>query len=216
MSRLGLGLAAVGRPGYITLGRSNDLPAERTPAALSARATELLDTARTGGVRYFDVARSYGRAEEFLARWLEERRVPRQTATVGSKWGYRYTAGWAVKAPVHEEKELSLDRFTSQLAESRALLGDWLDLYQIHSATLESGCLDDEPLRWSAAGAVAGIAPSASRSPGRPRRARSSRGSMPASTASASSTSCRLHSTASSPRSPRLSRARTTQGSESS
>ena len=146
MSRLGLGLAAVGRPGYITLGRSNDLPAERTPAALSARATELLDTARTGGVRYFDVARSYGRSEEFLARWLEERRVPRQTATVGSKWGYRYTAGWAVKAPVHEEKELSLDRFTSQLAESRALLGDWLDLYQIHSATLESGCLDDEPL----------------------------------------------------------------------
>src|SRR5690606_19802037 len=30
-----------------------------------------------------------------------------------------------------------------QLAESRALLGDHLDLYQIHSATPESGVLDD-------------------------------------------------------------------------
>ena len=146
VSRLGLGLAAVGRPGYITLGRAHDLPAERTPAALGARAAELLDVARAAGVRYFDVARSYGRSEEFLARWLAERGIARRAATVGSKWGYRYTAGWAAEAPVHEQKELSLDRFTSQLAETRALLGDWLDLYQIHSATVESGCLDDEPL----------------------------------------------------------------------
>ena len=31
-----------------------------------------------------------------------------------------------------------------QIAESRALLGDFLDLYQIHSATLESGVLQDQ------------------------------------------------------------------------
>src|SRR5262249_1636746 len=37
-------------------------------------------------------------------------------------------------------------RFHGQLAESRALLGDWLDLYEIHSATAESGCLTDEHL----------------------------------------------------------------------
>ena len=146
VSRLGLGLAAVGRPGYITLGRARDLPAARTPAALFARSAELLDVAHAAGVRYFDVARSYGLAEEFLARWLAERRVARPAATVGSKWGYRYTAGWAAEAPVHEEKELSLERFTAQLAESRALLGEWLDLCQIHSATVESGGLDDEPL----------------------------------------------------------------------
>jgi aryl-alcohol dehydrogenase-like predicted oxidoreductase len=146
VSRLGLGLAAVGRPGYITLGRARDLPAERTRAALAARSADLLDVAHAAGVRYYDAARSYGRAEEFLARWLAERRIARPAATVGSKWGYRYTAGWAADAPVHEQKELSLDRFTTQLAETRALLGDWLDLYQIHSATVESGCLDDEPL----------------------------------------------------------------------
>src|SRR5204863_2354521 len=83
-----------------------------------------------------DVARSYGRAEEFLARWL--RAVPRDALAVGSKWGYRYTAGWRVDAPVHEQKELSVTRFNSQLGETRALLGDRLDLYQIHSATPES------------------------------------------------------------------------------
>jgi aryl-alcohol dehydrogenase-like predicted oxidoreductase len=36
--------------------------------------------------------------------------------------------------------------FTAQLAESRALLGDHLALYQVHSATLDSGLFDDPPL----------------------------------------------------------------------
>jgi len=146
VSRLGLGLAAVGRPGYITLGRARDLGTARSPDALFARTAELLDAARAAGVRYVDAARSYGSAEEFLSRWLLARAVPRAELTVGSKWGYRYTAGWSIEAPVHEEKELSPPRFRSQLAESRSLLGDWLDLYQIHSATAESGCLTDEAL----------------------------------------------------------------------
>jgi aryl-alcohol dehydrogenase-like predicted oxidoreductase len=145
-SRLGLGLAAVGRPGYINLGRSGDLPRDRTPDALYARTAELLDAARAAGIRYVDVARSYGRAEEFLARWLAERDVPRDALTIGSKWGYRYTAGWRVDAPLHEEKELSLARFETQLMETKSLLGARLGLYQIHSATAESGSLDDPAL----------------------------------------------------------------------
>ena len=146
VSRLGLGLAAVGRPGYITLGRARDLPIERTPEALATRTTEICDAAWVRGVRYFDVARSYGRAEEFLARWLATRAITPDAVTVGSKWGYRYTAGWSVAAAVHEEKQLCLPRFEAQLAESQALLGTQLDLYQIHSATAESGCLTDERL----------------------------------------------------------------------
>ena len=43
-SRIGLGLAAVGRPGYINLGRDADLPAERTVEALRERAHALLDS----------------------------------------------------------------------------------------------------------------------------------------------------------------------------
>src|SRR5262249_43417768 len=78
--------------------------------------------------------------------WLAERRVPRDGVTVGSKWGYRYTAAWRVDAAVHEEKELTLARFTAQLGETRALLGDRLALYQIHSATAESGALEDRAL----------------------------------------------------------------------
>jgi aryl-alcohol dehydrogenase-like predicted oxidoreductase len=146
VTRLGLGLAALGRPGYINLGHGAQLPAERTPPALYARTAHVLDAARAAGIRYVDAARSYGRAEEFLARWLVERGVPADALTIGSKWGYRYTADWRVDAPVHEEKELSLARFRTQLAESRALLGAQLALYQIHSATLASGCLADAPL----------------------------------------------------------------------
>jgi len=146
VSRLGLGLAAIGRPAYINLGRAHDLPAARTPAALYRRTVELLDAARAAGIRYLDVARSYGRAEEFLARWLAERGVSPGTLTVGSKWGYRYTADWALDAPVHEQKELSRARFAQQLGESRTHLGPHLALYQIHSATAESGCLEDASL----------------------------------------------------------------------
>jgi aryl-alcohol dehydrogenase-like predicted oxidoreductase len=153
VTRLGIGLAAVGRPGYITLGRADDLPADRTPDALYARTAALLDAARDAGIGYVDVARSYGRAEEFLARWLAERAIAHDALTVGSKWGYAYTAGWRVDAAVHEEKALTPERFAAQLPESRRLLGDRLDLYQIHSATAESGCLEDARLLAALVGA---------------------------------------------------------------
>src|SRR5262245_47300007 len=104
----------------------------------------VLDAAYAAGVRYFDAARSYGRAEEFLASWLASRAIAPSDVTVGSKWGYTYTAGWRVDAPSHEVKDHSVATFMRQLGESRAILGDHLDLYQIHSATLESRVLDDE------------------------------------------------------------------------
>jgi aryl-alcohol dehydrogenase-like predicted oxidoreductase len=63
--------------------------------------------------------------------------------TVGSKWGYRYTADWRADAETHEVKDLSLATLTEQLAETRERLGEHLRLYQIHSATVESGVLDD-------------------------------------------------------------------------
>jgi aryl-alcohol dehydrogenase-like predicted oxidoreductase len=63
--------------------------------------------------------------------------------TVGSKWGYTYTADWRVDAEVHEVKDHTLATLRRQIAESRELLGDRLCLYQIHSATLESGVLED-------------------------------------------------------------------------
>jgi aryl-alcohol dehydrogenase-like predicted oxidoreductase len=143
VSEIGLGLAAIGRPGYINLGRDRDLGSDRRVEIMRARAHDLLDAAYAGGIRYFDAARSYGLAEEFLATWLEARAFAPGQVTVGSKWGYRYTADWQVGATVNEIKDHSLANLRRQLAESRALLGERLCLYQIHSATLESGVLDD-------------------------------------------------------------------------
>lgn len=143
VTRLGLGLAALGRPGYINLGHADDLGHDRDITAMEAHCHQVLDEAWRLGVRYFDAARSYGRAEAFLASWLTARRLDPSQVTVGSKWGYTYTANWQVSAEKHEVKDHTLPVLRRQLAESRALLGARFGLYQIHSATLESGVLDD-------------------------------------------------------------------------
>jgi aryl-alcohol dehydrogenase-like predicted oxidoreductase len=143
VSRIGLGLAALGRPGYINLGHAADLAGHTDPASMERKAHAVLDAAYAGGMRYFDAARSYGKAEAFLGSWLTDRGLAASEVTVGSKWGYTYTADWRVDAPVHEVKDLSVTTLLRQFDQSRALLGPHLRLYQIHSATLDSGVLDD-------------------------------------------------------------------------
>jgi aryl-alcohol dehydrogenase-like predicted oxidoreductase len=141
---VGLGLAALGRPAYIDLGRDADLGDDRGVEALERRCHEVLDAAFAAGVRYLDAARSYGLAEAFLASWLRASRAdPGAEVTVGSKWGYTYVGDWRMDAEVHEVKDHSLAALARQARESRELLGDHLDLYQVHSATLDSGVLSD-------------------------------------------------------------------------
>src|SRR4051794_39991968 len=108
VSRLGLGLAALGRPGYINLGHAEDLGQDYDASHMEARAHAVLDSAWAAGVRYFDAARSYGQAERFLAEWLAARGIPPEAVVVGSKWGYTYTAGWQVRADKHEVKNHTL------------------------------------------------------------------------------------------------------------
>ncbi|MFD3454974.1 aldo/keto reductase [Streptomyces sp. NPDC058691] len=155
LPRLGLGLAAVGRPGYINLHREADLPADRTVGTMRDRAHEVLDAAYAAGMRYFDAARSYGRAEEFLAGWLAARPEVRDVV-VGSKWGYTYTADWRADAKVHEVKDHSAATYDRQIGETRALLGDRLGLYQIHSVTPDSPALTDRALHTRLAALAAG------------------------------------------------------------
>ena len=95
MAALGLGLAALGRPGYMTLGHAGDLPGTSVEA-MAAHAARLLDTAY-----------------------------------------------WRADADVHEVKDHSLAHLEAQWPESKALLGPYLRVYQVHSATLESGVLSD-------------------------------------------------------------------------
>jgi aryl-alcohol dehydrogenase-like predicted oxidoreductase len=146
VSALGLGLAALGRPGYINLGHAGDV-GDTHVEAMERHAHEVLDAAYEGGVRYFDAARSYGRAEAFLSSWLGRRGLARDDVTVGSKWGYTYTADWRVDVDEHEVKDLSVSALRRQLGETRALIGEHLALYQIHSATLDSGVLGDAAVR---------------------------------------------------------------------
>ncbi|MGP8248993.1 MAG: aldo/keto reductase [Candidatus Dormibacteria bacterium] len=176
VTSIGLGLAAIGRPAYINLGRERDLPARRTVDEMRARAHQLLDDALRDGVRHFDAARSYGLAEDFLGSWLRSRAPLPVPITCGSKWGYRYVGDWRMNAPVHELKEQSISALRAQYRESLALLGQHLNLYQVHSATLESGVLENrevlaELVRLKEAGLVVGITVSGPRQADTIRRA---------------------------------------------
>lgn len=144
VSRLGLGLAALGRPGYITLGHSADLSSGHDVDAMRTHAFSVLDAAWVAGIRYVDVARSYGRAEEFVAGWVASRGLSTMPIVVGSKWGYTYTAGWRMTAEQHEVKDHSRATLDRQYAESHANLGPLLRLHQIHSATIASGVLGNQ------------------------------------------------------------------------
>jgi aryl-alcohol dehydrogenase-like predicted oxidoreductase len=148
--RFGLGLAALGRPGYLNLGHGDDLGGDRSVASLERRAHTVLDAAYELGIRYFDAARSYGRGEEFLGSWLRDRSPG--DAVVGSKWGYVYTADWQVDADPPEVKHHDAETFRRQLEETRANLGPSLALYQIHSATPESGVLENDAVLSELAG----------------------------------------------------------------
>jgi len=143
ITRFGLGLAALGRPAYITLGHAGDFPQGRDVESMERHAERVLDRARDAGIRYFDAARSYGRAEQFLRRWIDSRRIKPGDVVVGSKWGYRYTGDWQVDGRVQEVKDHGVAMLQTQFAESEAILGPYLRLYQIHSAAPETGVLEN-------------------------------------------------------------------------
>ncbi|MGW6444533.1 aldo/keto reductase [Lentzea sp. NPDC055074] len=147
MAQLALGLASLGRPAYINLGREGALPAVRDVESMRAQCHLVLDTAYELGIRWVDAARSYGLSEDFLSSWLPGH----DDVTISSKWGYAYTADWRPDAEVHEVKEHSLARFTRQWQETTALLPR-VDLYQVHSLTADSPLFTDRALLEAMAG----------------------------------------------------------------
>ena len=152
VSAVGLGLAALGRPAYITLDHAAELGSDRRPAVLEARCHGVLDRARALGVSYLDAAASYGRAELFLRAWLRSRRIAPGELVVGSKWGYRYTGGWRLDAPRHEVKDHSAGALLEQWPQARSRLGEHLRLYQVHSLTPDSPLLGDPATQVALAG----------------------------------------------------------------
>lgn len=139
-SRLGLGLAAIGRPEYINIREHPD--EDKAESSYRHRAISLLEFAYQKGVRDFDTAASYGKGEQFLKDWYHQKRY--SDVRLSSKWGYTYKANWQIgyKGP-HEVKEHSLDKLLEQWSNAAELLPG-LKTYQIHSATFESGILKNK------------------------------------------------------------------------
>src|SRR5438105_488250 len=99
----------------MNLGHAEALERDYDVASMERRCHQVMEAAYRLGVRYFDAARSYGRAEEFVAHWPRHEEV-----TIGSKWGYVYTAGWRVDAEKHEVKDHSLANLERQLGWASA------------------------------------------------------------------------------------------------
>ncbi|KAA2217387.1 aldo/keto reductase [Maribacter flavus] len=136
---IALGTAAIGRPVYINI-KQEDPDTEFSLEAFRKKGVEVLETAYRKGVRHFDTAPNYGLAEDLLIDWIKEKNDP--SLIVSTKWGYTYVANFDPNATEHEIKEHSLNKLNEQWAVSRALLPH-LKLYQIHSATFESGVLEN-------------------------------------------------------------------------
>ncbi|WP_298237766.1 aldo/keto reductase [uncultured Algibacter sp.] len=139
-TKIGLGLAALGRPEYINIREDESI--DKTEVAFKQNTLSVLDEAYTLGIRYFDTAPSYGKGEAFLQEWNDTRK--HKDAVLGTKWGYTYVANWELGySGKHEIKEHSLAKLQEQWEESKALMPK-LKYYQVHSTTFESGILENE------------------------------------------------------------------------
>lgn len=139
-TKIGLGLAALGRPEYINIRTDNAI--NKSEEAFKNNAFSVLDEAYKLGVRYFDTAPSYGKGEAFLQEWNDLNKY--SDSVLGTKWGYTYMANWELGfTGKHEVKEHSLNKLLEQWEVSKQMLPN-LKYYQVHSATFESGVLENE------------------------------------------------------------------------
>ncbi|MFS4417918.1 aldo/keto reductase [Maribacter sp. 2307ULW6-5] len=136
---IGLGTAALGRPQYINLKQEENTVQDLD--AFKEKGIQVLEVAYRSGIRFFDTAPGYGLAEQLMLDWLQTKNDA--SIEVSTKWGYTYVANFDPKATVHEVKEHSLAKLNAQWQVSRGLLPH-LKLYQIHSATLDTGVLENE------------------------------------------------------------------------
>ena len=141
-TKIGLGMAALGRPEYINI--RTDVLFDRSKSAFKTNAFNTLDFAYQKGIRFFDTAPSYGLGEQFLLEWKTIR--AHKDITISTKWGYTYVANWELGFHgKHEIKEHSLSKLNEQWVVSKELLPQ-LSIYQVHSATLESGIITNKAI----------------------------------------------------------------------
>ena len=94
--RIGLGMAALGRPGYINLQR-NDHLSSRTIQGMQSQAnlviSELFNQCKSltygdgdDNIPWLDCARSYGLSEKFVGEYLRSNNIKPNDVYVSSKW----------------------------------------------------------------------------------------------------------------------------------
>ena len=133
-------MAALGRPEYINIRTDNSI--DKSEEAFKNNAFSVLDDAYKLGVRYFDTAPSYGKGEAFLKEWNNFKNY--EDVVLGTKWGYTYKANWELGySGKHEVKEHTLEKLMEQWQVSKQMLPK-LKYYQVHSATFESGLLENQ------------------------------------------------------------------------
>ena len=91
LPKMGLGMAALGRPGYINLDRSAVFGGSdsRSIQDMQDRANRVLDALFQQDKKpWVDCARSYGLSEKFVGEYLREKNIAPQDVYVSSKWGY--------------------------------------------------------------------------------------------------------------------------------
>ena len=136
---IGIGTATIGRPHYINIKTNvSEEPFNKENFILKGKS--MLTEAYNQGVRHIDTAPGYGIAESILLEWISE--FQPENITISTKWGYTYVANFDRNAKLHEIKEHSLGKLNEQWEVSKQLL-PYLNIYQIHSATLDSGVLEN-------------------------------------------------------------------------
>lgn len=138
--KIGLGTAAIGRPHYINI-RENLKGQPFDKSQFIDDGKQMLSAAYQKGIRHFDTAPGYGIAEQILLEWIAENNI--SDISISTKWGYTYVANFDANAEVHEVKEHSIDKLNEQWEVSAQFL-PLLNIYQIHSATLDSGVLEND------------------------------------------------------------------------
>ncbi|WP_298754561.1 aldo/keto reductase [uncultured Psychroserpens sp.] len=138
---LGFGTAAIGRPQYINIRQGHYFDGDLE--AFKTQGYAVLERAYNLGIRYFDTAPGYGLAEQLLIDWLKTKTDSK--IKIATKWGYTYVANFNPDAAIHEVKEHSLKKLNEQWETSKVLIPN-LKVYQIHSATFETGVLENDAI----------------------------------------------------------------------
>ncbi len=141
ISQLGFGTAAIGRPMYINIRSKKNTPFNLD--TFKSDGLAILEQAYQSGIRYFDTAPGYGMSEDLLIEWLNSKND--SSIEIATKWGYEYTANFDPLATNHEVKEHSLRMLQKQWKNSQKLLSH-LTTYQIHSATFDTGVLENQDI----------------------------------------------------------------------